>query len=119
MLKECADVFVGAKMYSTDHREGEKSVRTEVSLIKEIVGYHEGAPIGRAKVFHPDFAELVRNRAEAGELQSLECSILANGTARKGEVDGKTAKVVESMSRIESSRERGDYERPRRKERWA
>jgi hypothetical protein len=102
MLEANAPVFVGAKMYSTDHRDDEKSVRTEVSRIKEIVGFDNGAPVGRVKVFDPDFAELVRNRADAGELNSLECSILANGTARKGEIDGQEAKIVESIKEVRS-----------------
>ena len=102
MLKECAQVFVGAKMYTTDHRVSEKSERTEVSKIREMVGFHDGAPVGRAAVFDPDFAEKVRNRADAGELQSLECSILAGGSARPGLVGGKNAKIVEAITDVNS-----------------
>lgn len=63
MLRRCAEAFVGAKMYATDHKQEEKSVRTEVSQIKSISGFSEdGAPIARVAVFDPDFAEKCRNR---------------------------------------------------------
>jgi hypothetical protein len=102
MLEANAEVFVGAKMYSTDHRDSEKSVRTEVSRIKDIVDFVEGAPVGRVTVFDPDFAESVRNRSDAGELESLECSILASGVARTGEIEGQKAKIVEAITDVSS-----------------
>jgi hypothetical protein len=99
MLARDAHVFEGVKMYATDHKQEEKNVRSEVSKIKKIVGFTEaGAPIGRVVVFDPDFAEACRNRAKAGELESLECSILADGKARAGfELGGRKGKVVESI----------------------
>jgi len=104
MLKRDAAVFEGAKMYATDHRADEKSVRTEVSQIKSITGFTEtGAPIARVVVFDPDFAEQARNRAKAGVLSSLECSILADGRARPGfELDGRKGKVVEAITAVSS-----------------
>jgi len=99
MLRRDAKVFEGVKMYTTDHKQGEKSERTEVSKIKEIVGFtDDGAPIGRAVVFDPDFAEKTRNRAIAGELASLECSILAHGQKRKGQIDGVKGHIVEAIT---------------------
>lgn len=104
MLARDAKVFEGAKMYTTDHRQDEKSVRTEVSQIKSIKGFtEEGSPIARVVVFDPDFAEQCRNRAQAGLLGSLECSILADGKARTGfEQDGRKGKVVESITAVSS-----------------
>lgn len=110
MLKRDAPlVFPGVKMYLTDHKPGEKSVRTEVSRVKEIVGFAnglpnviDGTPIAKVSAFEPGFCEMVRNRAAAGELDSLECSILASGIAKKGTVDGKSAKVVESITTADS-----------------
>lgn len=104
MLKRDAHVFEGAKMYSTDHRQDEKSVRTEVSKIQRITGFTEqGAPIGRVVVFDPDFAESIRNRAQAGVLDSLECSILADGRARPGfEEGGRKGKIVEAITAVSS-----------------
>lgn len=104
MLARDAHVFEGAKMYATDHRQDEKSVRTEVSQIKSITGFTaEGAPVGRVVIFDPDFAEQVRNRKKAGVLSSLECSILADGKARPGfEEGGRKGKVVESISAVSS-----------------
>jgi hypothetical protein len=99
MLKRDAPVFEGAKMYATDHHQDEKSVRTEVAVIQSITGYTDtGAPIGRVAVHDPDFAEATRNRARLGTLETLECSILARGKTRKGEVDGKTGHIVESIT---------------------
>lgn len=104
MLARDAKVFEGAKMYATDHRQEEKSVRTEVSQIKRITGFSEaGAPIARVVVFDPDFAEAARNRARAGLLSSLECSILADGRARAGfEEGGRKGKVVEAITAVAS-----------------
>lgn len=103
MLHEYADRFVGAKMYPTDHRSEEKSAGSEVARIESIVGFtEEGAPIGRAVIFDPDFAEATRNRAKGGVLDSLECSILASGLVREGQIDGKDANIVESITTVES-----------------
>jgi hypothetical protein len=104
VLKRDAGVFVGAKMYATDHRENEKSVRTEVSRIKEITGFaDDGAPIARVTIFDPDFAEQTRNRAQAGILDSLECSILAYGTGKPGKApDGKSGYIVEAITAAQS-----------------
>jgi hypothetical protein len=104
MLKRDAHVFEGAKMYTTDHKPEEKSVRTEVAVIKNIQGFtEEGAPVGRVVVFDPTFAEQVRNRAAAGVLSTLECSILADGKARPGfEEGGRKGKVVESITSVSS-----------------
>lgn len=98
MLKRDAHMFEGAKMYTTDHVAGEKSERTEVSVIERIVNFAEdGTPIARAVVFDPDFAEKTRNRAKAGLLDSLHCSIFAKGQISQKTVDGKPAKVVEAI----------------------
>lgn len=104
MLARDAKVFEGAKMYATDHKQEEKSVRTEVSKIKSIVGFTEaGAPIGRVVIFDPTFAEATRNRAKANMLESLECSILADGRAKPGfEQGGRKGKVVESITAVSS-----------------
>ena len=101
MLEKYAAVFTGAKMYLTDHKENERSVRNEVSVIDGIDRYREdGTPIARVTVFDPNFAESVRARAQAGKLDTLECSILADGTARRGTVDGREAKIVESITSV-------------------
>lgn len=103
ILRRDANVFEGAKMYATDHRDSDKSVRTEVSVIDKIIDFApDGSPIAEVTVFNPDFAEDVRNRADTEKLGTLECSILAKGTARKGEIDGRKANVVEAITRAES-----------------
>lgn len=98
VLRRDAHIFEGAKMYATDHRPEEKNVRTEVAKVERIIGFSEdGAPIGRVKVWNPDFAEDIRNREKLGELETLKCSILAKGKAKKGQIDGKDANIVEAI----------------------
>lgn len=100
MLEKHAGVFSGVKMYATDHRPEERSVRTEVSEILECpAGFTEsGAPIAKVGVFDETFAQNVRNRDRLGTLNNLHCSILASGMAKEGEVDGKKGKIVESIT---------------------
>lgn len=104
MLKRDAKVFEGVKMYTTDHKAGEKSERTEVSKLERIVGFTEaGAPIGRIVIFDPDFAEKTRNRAKSGTLADLHCSILAHGRVVQGTApDGERAGIVEAITAAQS-----------------
>lgn len=104
VLKRDAAVFEGAKMYATDHRPEEKSVRTEVAIIKVCpTGFtDDGAPIARVAIHDPDFAEATRNRERAGTLNTLEVSILATGTAKKGEIDGEKYNIVEAITHAQS-----------------
>jgi hypothetical protein len=104
MLQRDASVFEGVKMYATDHKAEEKSVRTEVSQVLQCpVGFtEEGAPIALVGVFDEDFAANIRNRDALGTLNSLHCSILARGKVKAGEVDGKKANVVEAITSAQS-----------------
>lgn len=98
VVRRDAHIFEGAKMYATDHRPEEKSVRTEVAKVEKIISFSEsGAPIARVKVWNPDFAEDIRNRNKLNELGTLKCSILAKGRAKKGQIDGKDANIVEAI----------------------
>lgn len=101
VLRRDAKVFEGVKMYTSDHNESDISEKTEVAKIQSITGFSKiGAPIGRVVVFDPDFAEKTRNRAKAGELSSLECSILAVGKVRPGfTLDGRKGALVEAIER--------------------
>jgi len=100
MLKEHAKVFKGAKMYATDHKADEKNVLTEVSQVLECpVSFTEtGAPVARVGVFDDTFAQSIRNRAALGKLEDLHVSILANGTARPYEENGRKGKYVETIA---------------------
>lgn len=104
VLRRDAKIFEGAKMHVSDHRASEKSERTEVSVIEQIVGWtSDGAPIARVAVFDPEFAEKTRNRASLGQLSTLECSILASGKARKGKApDGIEGNIVEAITSAHS-----------------
>jgi hypothetical protein len=98
-----AGVFAGVKMYESDHRDEEKSTRTWVSTVKEIVGFaDDGAPIGRVTVHDRGFAERLMALAADDLLEKMECSILAAGTARKGSVDGQKGHIVEAITSAES-----------------
>jgi hypothetical protein len=104
VLERDAHVFEGIKMYATDHRPDEKSVRTEVAVIKTCPTrfLDDGTPIALAAVHDGDFAEQARNRAKLGTLSSLECSILATGRTKKGKVDGEKANIVEAIIKGQS-----------------
>jgi hypothetical protein len=104
VLKRDAHVFEGVKMYTTDHRPDEKSVRTEVAVIKQcpVAFADDGAPIAQVAVHDGDFAEQARNRQKLGTLDSLECSILAMGTTKKGEIDGEEVNIVEAITSAQS-----------------
>lgn len=98
LRRDAAPVFDGAKMYATDHRPEEKSVNTEVGKIDRIIRFSEtGAPIARVKIWDADFAEDIRNRDRMGELDTLKCSILAKGRAKKGKIDGRETNIVEAI----------------------
>lgn len=99
VLRRDAGVFAGSKMYETDHKESERSTRTWVSTIESIQGFAEdGSPIAKVIVHDPTFAEKVRALKAAGMLDKMECSILAQGRAKPGQVDGKQANVVEAIT---------------------
>ena len=99
LLRRDAEIFEGVKMYTSNHKPDQKSVRTEVSVIKKITGFTgDGAPIASVAVHDPDFAEATRNRAKLGTLDSLECSILAGGRVRKGKVGDRKGNIVEAIT---------------------
>jgi hypothetical protein len=100
MVERDAGVFVGAKMYETDHRPEEKSTRTMAGQVKEIIGFTEsGAPLARVHIWSPGLAHKLRNMAELGDIDQMATSILARGEAESGEVEGKEARIVKRISR--------------------
>ncbi len=101
VLKRDAAKFIGAKMYETDHRKEEKSTRTWVSTITKLLGFTEdGAPLTEVVVHNPDFAQRVRNLKEAGLLEKMACSALGEGAFREGKIEGRDAKISESILNI-------------------
>ena len=103
VLKEAANLFVGVKQYETDHVEEQRSTRTWVSTIKEVLGFsEEGAIIGRVWVHNPDFAKAMRNLDEAGLQEMMECSIKGEGMAHPGKVNGENVSIVERISSIKA-----------------
>lgn len=103
MLRRDAEKFVGAKMYETDHRPEEKNTKNWVSTVKEIVRFTaEGAPVARVAIHDPSFSERVRNLAATNLLEKMECSILANGSAKPFEMNGRKGKQVEAITDVSS-----------------
>jgi len=100
MLQRCASLFEGKKMYATDHKDSEKSVRTEVAdILKCPAGYTErGGIIAEVGIFDPDFARKAWNRAQMGTLQNLAVSIVGAGKTRRGVVDGQSYDVVTDIT---------------------
>jgi hypothetical protein len=99
MLRRYAHVFEGVKMYTTDHRPGEKSERTEVAVMEKVPSrfLDDGTPVGISAIFDPYFAEKTRNRAATGKLGTLESSILGEGRVQRGTVGGKEANIVQEL----------------------
>jgi len=105
MLQRDAAKFEGAKMYATNHKSEEQTVRNEVSqIVKAPYRFTEtGAPVGLAAVYDRDFEYSVRRRAEADTLGDLECSIYADGMVKEGyEQDGRKGKAVLSITEVKS-----------------
>jgi len=103
-LERDAGVFEGVKMFTTDHVEGEHNVRNWVSTVVE-AGQRfakDGSPIAKVAVHDSAFYEQLKNLKKLGQLDKMECSILAGGTARRATVDGEEANVVESITKAKA-----------------
>jgi len=102
VVRESASVWLGAKMWATDHRQEDKNALNQISeVVQAPAGYtKDGVPFVRAVILSPEFEEVVRRRKRAGILDNLHCSILASGTVRKKEFEenGRKGKYVESIS---------------------
>ncbi len=100
VLKRDVGVFGGVDVYVTDHKEAERSERTKVGRVREVPSWftEAGAPVGQVVIYDPGVAEKARNRADADELATLECSIYARGQTKPGKVNGVDYKVVEAIT---------------------
>jgi hypothetical protein len=94
-------VFEGVDVFATDHKEKERSERTKVGRVLSCpTRFTESkAPVAQVLIYDPAQAEKTRNRNDAGQLETMECSIFGKGTATPGTVDGKEYSVVESMTK--------------------
>jgi len=103
MLKRDAQVFVGSKMYETDHKANETNNRTWVSTVTDILGFSDkGAPIAEVLVHSPDFAQRARNLKAGDILDKLECSIRASGRTKPYEKNGRKGRMVEAITNAKS-----------------
>jgi len=100
MVERDAYRFNSLDMFVTDHKEKERSERTKVGRVQSCPTRftESGAPVGQVVIYDPDQAEKTRNRADAGELATMECSIYARGISKPGTIDGKEYKVVEAIT---------------------
>jgi hypothetical protein len=99
-VKRDIHVFEGADVFATDHKEKERSERTKVGKVLSVPTRFtaEGAAVGEVLIYDPDQAEKARNRADAGALGTLECSIYGRGRQKKGEIDGNEYRIVEAIT---------------------
>lgn len=93
-------VFRGADVFTTDHRESERSERTKVGVVLDVpVRLTEnGSPVASVLIYDPDHAEKTRNRSDAGKLATLECSIFGSGEYRSGSIDGRQYKIITALT---------------------
>ena len=102
MLERDGKVFEGLTMHTVDHREDQRSEGMDVSTVTKVFGVREldGGEylMGRVVAYDPDFCEKTRNRAAAGLLGKLQCSILAKGEAQAAEIDGEEYNVVKGIT---------------------
>lgn len=99
MWRRDAQVFNGVKMYTTNHGKGEHNVRNWVATVKEAGKNftNSGAPIARIAVHKEAFWKELKALKGHGLLSSMHTSILASGRAKPGRINGKKAKIVESI----------------------
>ena len=102
MLERDGPVFEGVTMHTVDHNESQRRESTDVSTVTKVLGVKElqdGAYlVGSVLAYDPDFCEKTRNRADAGQLGKLQCSILALGEAIEQEIEGETYNVVQNIT---------------------
>jgi len=102
LLERDGHVFEGLTMHTVDHREDQRSEGTDVSTVKEVLGVKtvEGKKFLTARViaYDPGFCEKTRNRATAGQLGKLQCSILAGGEAKPGKIGEEDFNIVQRIT---------------------
>lgn len=102
-LEAAAPLFAGAKMFQTQHVDEERTTRNEASIVEQVIGYDpEHGLVADVLSYDPDFCEKVRNRRDAGRLDTLQCSIYAGGTAQKGTINGEAYQIVQSIDQVVS-----------------
>jgi len=93
-------VFEGVHVFATDHVDKDRSERTKVGKVLACpTRFTEAkAPVAQVLIYDPYQAEKARNRADAGVLDTLECSIFGSGFAKEGKIDGEEYKIVTSIT---------------------
>ena len=102
VLSEAGPLFAGVDIFVTDHNAAEKKESTKVGKFRTPGVFSEAGLCSQAIIYDPDQAEKTRNRADAGELGTLHCSIAATGTGKAGTVDGQEVTVIESITAVHS-----------------
>lgn len=101
-LTEAGPLFRDVDIFVTDHDPDEKKEGTKVGRFRTAGVLSEDGLCSQAIIYDPDVAEKTRNRADAGELGTLHCSIFATGTGKPGTIDGQEVTVVESITAVHS-----------------
>jgi len=102
--KSNASKFEGAKMFTTDHVNGEHNERNRVATIVEAGKRFlpSGAPVARIAVHVKDFWDKLRTLREQNLLHTMHTSILATGAVKRGTVNGNPAKLVEDVKKVKA-----------------
>lgn len=105
-IREAVDggLFNGLKMFANHPRKSdekelpERSVKDWIGVIKETVwDDHKGVPRSRLKVLDRDAYDRFRDAPE-----HIAFSVLGQGTARPGHVEGREARIVEAVKAVKS-----------------
>ena len=101
-LSAAGPLFEGVDIFVTDHDADEKKENTKVGRFRTAGVLSEAGLCSQAIIYDPGVAEKTRNRADAGELGTLHCSIYATGTGKAGTVDDQEVTVIESITAVHS-----------------
>lgn len=108
MLKRDYKIFEGCKMFANHQTEAEMKVRPEGDVrdwVANLSGVHvesDGTIKGICTPVDPTFAGKLDLLKKQGLLSQMGVSIRAMGSASEGEVNGKKAKIVESLTHARS-----------------
>ena len=101
-LEAAGPLFEDVDIFVTNHDATEKKEATKVGRFRTAGILSEAGLCSQAIIYDPDQAEKTRNRADAGELGTLHCSIAATGMGKAGTIDGQEVTVVESITEVHS-----------------
>lgn len=101
LIARDAGKFKGVKMFTTEHKPGEHSVRNWVGTIIEAGKRFTktGGAIARVAFHKESFWNELKTLGEHGLLHSMHNSILAKGTGIKGKIGETACTIVQSIDK--------------------